>query len=104
MDKAAAQDAKTPSHRGELQMEDRVGVTERMKGIGLRNVRDFMPDQHREFFAQLPFIVLGTVDQAGEAWATFHVGYPGFIDSPHSRALRLRTVPDPADPASEGFT
>ena len=28
-----------------------------------------MPEQHREFFAQLPFVIASTVDQTGQPWA-----------------------------------
>ena len=27
-----------------------------------------MPEQHREFFAQLPFVIAGTVDHTGQPW------------------------------------
>ena len=34
-----------------------LGVAEQMDEVGRRIIRDFMPDQHRAFFAQLPFVV-----------------------------------------------
>jgi predicted pyridoxine 5'-phosphate oxidase superfamily flavin-nucleotide-binding protein len=39
-------------------------------------IRDYLPDQHREFFAQLPFVLLGTTDKAGRPWASLLVGLP----------------------------
>ena len=51
-----------PWHQGEIRMQQRLGVAERMAQFGPRVVRDFMPDQHREFYAELPFLVLGSVD------------------------------------------
>ena len=56
-------------HAGERAVQERVGVAARMAEFGPRVIRDFMPDQHREFFAQLPFVIAGTKDAAGQPWA-----------------------------------
>lgn len=93
----------SPWHAGELVIQERAGVVERMADVGRRNVRDAMPEQHREFFAQLPFVVLGTVDEAGNAWATLRAGQPGFIRSPDPRGLQLALVPEADDPAGNGL-
>ncbi|WP_428312807.1 pyridoxamine 5'-phosphate oxidase family protein [Hydrocarboniphaga sp.] len=90
-------------HAGEKAIQQQVGVAERMESVGQRVVRDFMLDQHREFFAQLPFIVLGSVDPQGQAWATLLEGRPGFIASPTPTSLELRVHRDPHDPASDGM-
>src|SRR5882757_780531 len=89
-------------HAGEKAIQQKVGVAERMEAVGQRVVRDFMPDQHREFYAQIPFIVLGSVDRKGDAWATLVAGRPGFISSPTPRSLEIDARPDPTDPANEG--
>lgn len=93
----------SPWHAGELAIQERAGVVERMAEVGRRNVRDAMPEQHREFFAQLPFVVLGTVDKAGNAWATVRAGRPGFVHSPDPRVLDIDVAPDERDPASGGL-
>ena len=90
-------------HEGETFIQEKLGVKERMASVGQRVVRDFMPDQHRDFYAQLPFIVLGSVDQAGDAWATFVEGEPGFMSSPSAVVLDIAVHRDPSDPASEGL-
>ncbi|MBX5041263.1 2Fe-2S iron-sulfur cluster binding domain-containing protein [Rhizobium lentis] len=90
-------------HEGETFIQEKLGVKERMASVGQRVVRDFMPDQHRDFYAQLPFIVLGSVDQAGDAWATFVEGQPGFMSSPSPVILDILANRDPSDPASEGL-
>jgi hypothetical protein len=96
--------AKLPTwHEGETFIQEKLGVKERMASVGQRVVRDFMPDQHRDFYAQLPFIVLGSVDQAGDAWATFVDGEPGFMSSPSPVVLDIAAHRDPSDPASEGL-
>lgn len=90
-------------HEGERFIQEKVGVAERMEGVGQRVVRDFMPDQHREFYAQLPFMVLGSVDGDGDAWATFLEGRPGFMSSPSPTALDIAAHPHPLDPAAPGL-
>lgn len=90
-------------HEGETFIQEKLGVKERMAAVGQRVVRDFMPDQHRDFYAQLPFIVLGSVDRAGDAWATFVEGQPGFMSSPSPVVLDIAATRDPSDPASEGL-
>ena len=90
-------------HAGEKSIQEKVGVAERMAVMGQRVVRDFMPDQHREFYAQIPFIVLGSVDRQGDPWATLLAGKPGFISSPTPHALDIDAHGDPSDPASEGM-
>ena len=90
-------------HEGEKFMQDKVGVAERMEAVGQRVVRDYMPDQHREFYAQLPFIVLGSVDPEGDAWATILAGKPGFMSAPTPTVLDIAALADTRDPAAEGM-
>jgi predicted pyridoxine 5'-phosphate oxidase superfamily flavin-nucleotide-binding protein len=87
-------------HEGERAVQARVGaaVRERMEQIGPRVIRDFMPDQHREFFEQLPFVVAGTVDGSGQPWASMLAQPPGFIHSPDAHHLVLRAQPLAGDP------
>ncbi len=90
-------------HQGETYLQEKVGVVDRMATVGQRVIRDFMPDQHRDFYAQLPYIVLGSVDSRGDAWATFLEGRPGFMSSPSSTILDIAVQNDANDPASEGL-
>ncbi|WP_457281326.1 pyridoxamine 5'-phosphate oxidase family protein [Polaromonas sp. P5_D5] len=87
-------------HEGERAAQARVGaaVRARMAEIGPRVIRDFMPDQHREFFEQLPFVVAGTVDASGQPWASVLAQPPGFIHSPDAHHLVVRTQPLAGDP------
>lgn len=92
-----------PWHAGERRLQARAGVADRMAQIGPKVVRDYMPDQHREFFAQLPFLVLGTVDEQGDPWAGVLEGLPGFAMSPDARTLRVAAMPDADDPLLAGL-
>ena len=93
-------DTPSPFHDGEVALQKTVGVAERMEAFGRRVIRDFMPDQHRDFYRQLPFIVLGSVDPAGDTWVTLLSGRPGFMMSPDPKHLDFATRPDPQDPAT----
>ena len=91
-------------HEGETFIQETLGVAERMAAVGQRVVRDVMPDQHRDFYAQLPFVVAGSVDPGGDAWATILEGRPGFLSSPAPTVLDIAARPDPSDPAGAGMT
>lgn len=82
-------DAQSVWHRGELAVQARAGVQEKMATVGARVIRDYMPDQHREFFTQLPMIIMGAQDSVGDLWATALFGKPGFIQSPTERLLTI---------------
>jgi len=85
-------------HRGERALHERMGVGSRMAGVGQIAIRDFMPDQHREFFAQLPFLVVGSVDGKGQPWASVLAGPPGFVSAPDPRLLEIHALPIAGDP------
>jgi predicted pyridoxine 5'-phosphate oxidase superfamily flavin-nucleotide-binding protein len=93
----------SPWHAGEVAMQRLAGVAEKMDSVGRKVVRPYMPDQHRDFFAQLPFAVLGAVDGAGDVWATLRSGPPGFLHSPGPRVLDVRLPRVPDDPADAGL-
>ena len=59
---------------------------QRMLDVGQRVIRPSCPTQHREFFAQLPFVLVGSVDAAGRPWASVLVGEPGFMQAPDADA------------------
>ncbi len=90
--------AQLPFHAGELAAQERAGVLSVAESVGRRGIRDYMPDQHREFYAQLPFMVIGGVDAEGQPWSTLRVGEPGFVSSPDARTLRIAGGTLPGDP------
>lgn len=94
---------KSPFHPGEVAMQRSVGMAERMAIIGPKVIRDFLPEQHREFFALLPFIVIATVDGRDDVWPTMLSGEPGFIQSPTPQSLIIGSSAIPDDPAAAGL-
>jgi uncharacterized protein len=90
----------SPWNWGEREIQKRLGIAERMEAIGRKVIRDFMPDQHRDFYAQLPTLLMGVVDEDGWPWATMLEGPPGFAVSTDPRLLEIRALPAQGDPAS----
>lgn len=99
----ASTDNGSPWHAGEVALQEKVGVVAKMNELGRRVVRDYLPEQHRTFYRQLPFIALGAVADDGDVWATFVTGQPGFMQSPTEKILHMQLAADPHDPASSGL-
>ncbi|MEL6312135.1 MAG: pyridoxamine 5'-phosphate oxidase family protein [Pseudomonadota bacterium] len=70
----ATSDTAFPWHSGEVAVQERLGVAERMAKNGSRVVWDYMPEQHREFYNSLPFMMIGSVDAQGDVWASLVSG------------------------------
>ena len=90
---------RSPWHAGERQLQEKVGVAARMEAFGRKVIRTWMPDQHREFYQQLPFMLFGAVDADGRPWASVLEGAPGFARSPDPQHLRFSSLPAADDPA-----
>lgn len=90
-------------HGGEQAIQTRAGVRERMAQLGAKVIRDFMPDQHRDFFAMLPWLLVGYEDAAGQPWAAALSGAPGFVVSPDPRHLAFSILPGAADGVADNF-
>jgi ferredoxin-NADP reductase/predicted pyridoxine 5'-phosphate oxidase superfamily flavin-nucleotide-binding protein len=88
----------SPFHYGEQEIQRRVGKLDAMKDFGQRVIRAFIPDQHRRFYEELPFIVVGGVDDSGWPWATLLSGNPGFMRSPDSATLAVDATLSSANP------
>lgn len=93
----------TAFHEGERAVQARVGagIREKLAEIGPRVIRDFMPDQHREFFEQLPFVAVGSVDAQGQPWASVLAAAPGFMHSPDAHTLELNVQALAGDPLQD---
>jgi predicted pyridoxine 5'-phosphate oxidase superfamily flavin-nucleotide-binding protein len=85
-----------PFHPDELDAQARAG-----KGSSGAGIRAFMPDQHREFFALLPYLFVATTDAEGWPLAAMLTGAPGFVHAPDPVTLRIDTLPAADDPAAD---
>ncbi len=76
-----------PFHSGEL-------LAQQLAGGGPRGfaIRDAMPDQHRDFFAMLRYVLLATTDENGWPVATIVTGPQGFLSSSDPENLHIGTT------------
>ncbi|GHF17430.1 hypothetical protein GCM10017044_09760 [Kordiimonas sediminis] len=88
----------SPFHEGELEIQERVGVREQIHQYAPRVIRNYMPDQHRDFFAGLSYLVVGVVDRGGWPIASILFGDEGCISSPSPVELVVQAVPVEDDP------
>lgn len=95
--------AVNPFHAGERAAQLRAGTQDVAEGIA-GFIRPFMPDQHRNFFEQLPFLVLAGADVEGRHWVTLLDGPEGFVSAPDPGTLVLGAAPDPEDPLAGNLT
>lgn len=73
-------DMNPPWHEGERFLQEKAGVVERMAEVGSRVIRDYMPQQHRDFYAKLPL----------SCWAASMPG--GRVGDLHRGSARLPVV------------
>jgi predicted pyridoxine 5'-phosphate oxidase superfamily flavin-nucleotide-binding protein len=66
-------------------------------------IRHFIPEQHRLFFARLPYIFVAAIDSDGWPVATVLTGKPGFVQSPDPSSLLIAALPDVGDPAVQAL-
>ena len=78
-------------HEGELAVQKMAGTDKRMAEIGNKFIREFMPQQHREFFQSLSMIFIGYNDYAADIFASVLFGPIGFIESPTENELLINT-------------
>jgi uncharacterized protein len=88
----------SPFHPDELDAQARAG-----KGASGAGIRAFLPDQHREFFALLPYLFVATTDADGWPLATMLTSAPGFAHSLDPVTLRIDALPAADDPAADRF-
>jgi predicted pyridoxine 5'-phosphate oxidase superfamily flavin-nucleotide-binding protein len=87
-----------PFHADELKAQALAG-----QRAGRAAIRPYMPEQHREFFALLPYLFTATADREGWPVASILTGPAGFVSSPDRVTLRIDALPAADDPAAPGF-
>jgi len=88
----------SPFHAGEIAVQERVGVHEWAERSAAHSVRDYLIEQHRDFYPLLPMLFTGFVDADGKPWASILTGTPGFSHALDERRLWINAVPLPGDP------
>jgi ferredoxin-NADP reductase/predicted pyridoxine 5'-phosphate oxidase superfamily flavin-nucleotide-binding protein len=93
----------SPFHEGEKIMQSKVGKRDAMESFGRKVIRSFMPVQHRVFYQQLPFVIVGSIDVSGDTWASIVCGQAGFLSSPSATTLTLPSQTTMDDPLNESL-
>lgn len=88
----------SPFHPGERDIQKRLGIRDKMETFARQVIRDHLPDQHRDFYAALPFLLVGSVDDQERPWASIVTGPPGFVSTPEDRTLAVAARPPFGDP------
>ncbi len=87
-------------HAGEREVQRRLGVRT-IEDFAQKVVRGYLPEQHREFYRSLPFLVVTARDEAGRPWVTLLTGE--FI-SPDPKHLQVDARPSAGDPLARAFS
>ncbi len=95
--------SETTFHAGERAVQSQLGVRESIEPWARKIVRPSLPDEHRAFYAGLPFLVAAARDSHGRPWASILTGPPGFSHSPHERALVVGSRPAEGDALENAF-
>lgn len=98
-----ARGAASPFHEGERRVQERLGVRESIEPWARKVVRPFLPEQHRQFYARLPFMVVAARDASSRPWATILASEPGLVASPDPRSLHLGALPPRGDALAGGL-
>lgn len=85
-------------HAGEQALQALHGQRERLAEVGPRVLRPAMPDAHRAFFAELPWLLAAAVDAQGQPWVSALCGAPGFVHSLQPEVLAIQASPSRYDP------
>lgn len=93
----------SPFHEGELAIQERVGVREKIDAMGRKAARRYLTEQHKAFFPMLPYVFVGSVDQAGQPWASMLFGQPGFVNPTSDTSVAITARPLDGDPLNHSL-
>lgn len=93
----------SPFHSGELEVQQRAGVGDGIRKRAQVAIRKEMPEQHREFFASLTYVFIGSADQDGQPSASVLTGPRGFMSSPDPAHLLVGAGRPKDDPLSQNL-
>lgn len=93
----------SPFHRGEQAIQERFGLRERMEQFGRQVIVDYLPQQHRNFYQQLPYVLAGHADPQGQVWASMLFSQSQLMTSPHPEVLDIHANPVAGDPLNKSW-
>lgn len=77
-----------PFHEGELQIQQRVGETQEAQKNG-RIIANAIAQNGIEFIEKQPMVIVGSLDDQQNLWASVFLGYPGFTKAINSQKIEL---------------
>ncbi|OUR60412.1 hypothetical protein A9Q74_13260 [Colwellia sp. 39_35_sub15_T18] len=89
-------------HEGEIRVQKKAGV-EGDTDLGRRNIHDYMPQQHREFYHQQSLIFIAAQDKQQRPWASVIVGKKGLLKTPTENEMVISGLPFSNEPIQEGL-
>ncbi len=92
----------SPFHPGEQEVQERLGVRD-IEEWARKEVRDYLPEEHRAFHTALPFLVVAARDDGGRPWVTLLTGPEDFVTSPDDRSLVIDGKPVRGDALEEAL-
>ncbi len=93
----------SPFHEGEREIQTRLDVRDQLEDMGQRFIRGYMPDEHREFYEQLSYLLIGSVDESGRPWASVLVGRSGFVRTLDEYTLSVDAARIHGDPLNQNL-
>jgi uncharacterized protein len=87
-------------HPGEIKVQERAGVRLMAERVG-NSIHSTMPLATREFLEEQRMIVVGSVGENGQVWASLLVGEPRFVRALDERTVRIDATPFPDDPLAK---
>jgi uncharacterized protein len=95
-----------PFHKGEVALQQLDGSQDSVMSYAPQFIRPALPEQHRAFYADLPFLVAAVRDRTGALWATLleHPTQERVASSPDDpTTLVLHAAPVPGDALFDTF-
>lgn len=84
-------------HPGELHFQEMAGRREKNEKLSRILMLDQLTTEHQEFYSQLSYLLLGTIDSFGRPRASIVMGPAGFLSTPDSRTIRIDTTSSEAE-------
>lgn len=88
-------------HEGEIAIQERLGVAQRMDKFARMVVRDYMPDQHQDFYQSLPMLFAGYMDDENNVWASVIAQPNGLVSINNDKSLSINSKPFSGDPLND---
>ena len=90
-------------HSGEVEVQTRLGAHEAVMSYAPQFIVNSMPQQHRDFYAGLPMLLVGSIDKQQRPWASAVFGRPGFLSAPNGEVLSVNTPLVFGDPLNDNL-